>query len=133
MGKTFLGILATTVACSLGAAGAAAAGSRGGRRYVDADGNGICDYNGGTCVYADADGDGVCDVCGASHGYCHSGTAFADADGDGVCDNYAPGQCWGDGSGGQRGCGSGSHHGGSNRGSGSGSHHGGNARHGCGR
>lgn len=105
MGKTFLGILATTVACSLGAA---AAGSRGGRRYVDADGNGICDYNGGTCVYADADGDGV-------------------------CDNYDPGQCWGDGSGGQRGCGSGSHHGGSNRGSGSGSHHGGNARHGCGR
>ena len=56
-------------------------------RYLDADGNGVCDNCGaaaGSCTgYVDADGDGVCDYRGANG----SGRGFVDADGDGICDN----------------------------------------------
>ena len=36
--------------------------------------------------FVDADGDGVCDYHGAG-----CGTGFVDADGDGVCDHYGTG------------------------------------------
>lgn len=88
MKKALLGILAAVAALSVGTTAALAAGPGGGRCFVDADGDGICDNAGSRCVYADADGDGLCDVCGAGHGSCPAGegTAFVDADGDGVCD-----------------------------------------------
>ena len=73
-------------------------------RYVDANGDGICDNRGtGACRYVDVNGDGICDTCG--NGACH----YVDADGDGVCDNY--GQYAGTGNGG-------GHHGGGCRGGG---------------
>ena len=33
----------------------------GGRNYVDANGDGVCDNRGTYCRYVDANGDGVCD------------------------------------------------------------------------
>lgn len=82
---------------------AAGPGLGGGRNYVDADNNGICDYADSGCVYVDADGDGICDTCGmAGAEYCVN---YVDADGDGVCDNYASGQGLCNGTG--RGCGNG--------------------------
>ena len=53
-------------------------------RYVDANGDGICDY------FTDKDGDGICDNCnweGRPGNGC--GRYFVDKDGDGICDNYA--------------------------------------------
>lgn len=89
MRKVFLGVLAAVIMLSAGTDTAFAAGPRGGRCFVDADGDGICDYAGSVYVCVDADGDGICDVCGANYGSCLTGegTAFADADGDGICDN----------------------------------------------
>lgn len=69
-------------------------------RYLDTDGNGLCD----TCIsanhYVDADGNGVCDTCNT---LCH----FTDSDGDGVCDSHSAQQTTRSGSG---------HHGRSRRG-----------------
>ena len=89
----------------------------GGRAFVDADGDGVCDrYADGRCGgYVDADGDGVCDACGAEANSCKG---YVDADGDGVCDNYAAGNGCGRGfvdengdgvcdNGGRGGCGAG--------------------------
>ena len=77
MGNT---ILATITALSLGLTCVVSAGSGAGCRYVDADGNGVCDYAGsGVCNYVDADGDGICDYAGNACGH-------VDADGDGICD-----------------------------------------------
>jgi hypothetical protein len=66
-----------------------------GVNYVDANGDGICDYAplGGCCSYADADGDGVCDHYSNYGCYGHGqgtgqGGGFIDSNGDGVCDNY---------------------------------------------
>lgn len=89
MRKAFSAILATVIVLSVCATTAFAAGPGGGRYFVDADGDGICDNSGSVCIYADADRNGVCDVCGVNHGICLTGegTAFADADGDGICDN----------------------------------------------
>jgi hypothetical protein len=57
-------------------------------RYVDADGDGVCD------LFVDEDGDGVCDNEGAwgrgrsaGRGMMNRSSNWADADGDGVCDN----------------------------------------------
>lgn len=38
-------------------------------RYVDADGDGVCDNRGTGCRYTDADGDGVCDYYGTGMGH----------------------------------------------------------------
>ena len=113
MKKILLGMMAAILVLTM-AAGALAEeagcgrgcmrGGSGVRRYVDADGDGVCDYCGrggrgsdvdaegdGGCdhcgqdgcgYYVDADGDGVCDYCG------QGGRYYVDADGDGVCDNY---------------------------------------------
>ena len=89
MKRVLTGILTAALAVSLCAATAFAAGPRGGRYFVDADGDGICDNAGSRCVYLDVDKDGVCDICGAEHGSCPAGKglAFVDADGDGICDS----------------------------------------------
>lgn len=54
--------------------------------------------------YIDANGDGVCDYCGNT-GCGGHGRYYIDADGDGVCDNYGTGA----------GCRGGGHHGGGRR------------------
>lgn len=101
MRKVFLGVLAAVIMLSAGADTAFAAGPRGGRCFVDADGDGICDVCGanyGSCLtgegtaFADADGDGICDNCGLYHWCGMGGGNYIDADGDGVCDNYVSGQ-----------------------------------------
>lgn len=91
MRKVFLGIWATIIALSVETSVFAACPAAG-CNYVDADGDGICDYAGSFCNYIDSDGDGICDYCGSFHS---SGSAFVDADGDGICDYYAVGQCGG--------------------------------------
>lgn len=93
MKNLFLGILATLIALSAGAATTFTpeAGDR--PCFIDADGDGICDN--AVCVYTDEDGDGICDVCGAYHCYGTAGANggnFVDADNDGVCDYYEAGQ-----------------------------------------
>ena len=94
MKRVLTGALAAVLAVSLCAATAFAAGPRGGRYYVDADGDGVCDNAGSRRAYVDEDGDGACDICGAEHGSCPAGrgTAFADEDHDGICDNFQSGQ-----------------------------------------
>lgn len=71
-----------------------------GYRYVDANGDGVCDWygTGHSCGmgFVDADGDGVCDYCGNGYG---AGYGYVDANGDGVCDNYGTGSCYGAGCG----------------------------------
>lgn len=57
MRKVFAGVLAAMVLLSSGATVAFAAGCGGGRYFVDADGNGICDNAGSMCIYTD----GICD------------------------------------------------------------------------
>lgn len=52
-------VLMIAIVLSVCAVTAFAAGS-GGRRFTDADGDGVCD-NAGDCAYLDANGDGVCD------------------------------------------------------------------------
>lgn len=105
MKKTLLGILIGLVILAVGVTTAFAAGP-GGRhhgtgatgtgvcRYVDANGDGVCDTC-GVCHaawgsnYTDANGDGICDNRGTG---CGQGGGYADADGDGVCDNYTGSQ-----------------------------------------
>ncbi len=38
-----------------------------GTHFVDADGDGICDYSGTNQYYVDADGDGICDNYGTNY------------------------------------------------------------------
>lgn len=61
MKKVFLGILAAAILVSAGATASLAAGVGSGRRFVDANDDGVCDYADSGCAYVDADGDGVCD------------------------------------------------------------------------
>ena len=129
MKKSILRVLSTALVLSMCAATAFAAGPCGGRYFVDADGDGVCDNAGSRCAYVDEDGDGLCDICGAEHRACVAGEGaafvdadrdgicdncgmhhwcggnFVDADGDGICDNYQSGQ--GRGCGGQGGRGNG--------------------------
>ena len=59
-----------------------ASGQGTGNRFVDLDGNGVCDNRGVRCEqFADDDQNGVCDNHGKN---CES---FADKNNDGVCDN----------------------------------------------
>ena len=103
MKKAAMMMTAALLACTVGATGVWAAGP--GRnslqqtaataacRFVDEDGDGICDNHAdGVCRY-DADGDGLCDRAG-------QGSGWVDADGDGVCDNWTAGSCQGGGYGG---------------------------------
>ena len=59
MKKAFLGVLAATIVLSAGTTTAFAAGPGTGCNYVDANGDGICDYAGSACAYIDANGDGI--------------------------------------------------------------------------
>lgn len=61
MKKVFLGILAAAILVSAGATASLAAGAGSGRRFVDANDDGVCDYADSGCAYVDADGDGICD------------------------------------------------------------------------
>ncbi len=84
--KLVAGILiAALVATSIGVV-AARYGTENGARYVDADGDGVCDNLGERPGYVDADGDGVCDTQG-SRGFRGDARNYVDADGDGICDN----------------------------------------------
>ncbi len=98
-------VVLALVAAVLTAVGVFAAGNGAGRgswgnhcRYVDADGDGVCDNQGVYCQFVDANGDGICDnhgtycqhvdasgdgICDTHGTYCQ----YVDADGDGVCDN----------------------------------------------
>jgi len=85
--KLVAGILiAALVATSIGVA-AARYGTDSGVRYVDANGDGVCDNIGERPGYVDEDGDGVCDNQG-SRGFRGYGRIFVDTDGDGICDNF---------------------------------------------
>lgn len=61
----------------------AAAPSRGGNgravNYVDANGDGVCDY------FTDTDKNRICDHCTRYGG---RGRQFVDKNGDGICDNF---------------------------------------------
>lgn len=92
MKKILAGILTAVLVFSLSTASVLAAGRGCRRNFVDADGDGVCDYAGSYCRYTDENDDGICDNCGALAGAC-GGQNFVDADGDGVCDNYAAGGC----------------------------------------
>lgn len=63
MKKIRIAAIAAAIVLALGVTTAFAAG---GRNFVDADGDGICDNRGAGlgCWYVDADGDGVCDNYG---------------------------------------------------------------------
>lgn len=86
MKKIRIAALSAAIVLTLGVTTAFAAGGRfarlnGGCRnagqgiyYVDANGDGVCDYHGANCNYVDADGDGVCDNYGTGlGGGCHGG------------------------------------------------------------
>lgn len=87
MKKALLGILAAVAALSVVTTAAFAAGPGGGRCFVDADGDGICDNAGTRCVYADADGDGVCDNAASCRGS-GCGRGFHGGHGNGFCGGY---------------------------------------------
>lgn len=89
MRKAFLGVLATMITLSVGTTSAFAAIPGAGPNYVDANGDGICDYANSICAYIDIDRDGICDICGAKHGNCLTVDEknFVDVNGDGICDN----------------------------------------------
>lgn len=54
-----------------------------GCRFVDSNGDGICDNRGSEqCLHN-----------GTGNGHCDGNGRFIDADNDGVCDNYADGTC----------------------------------------
>lgn len=73
-----------SLAMPVSAAVSAKTANTGRYRYVDANGDGVCDY------FTDKDGDGICDNCdwgGRPGAGC--GRYFTDKDGDGICDHYA--------------------------------------------
>lgn len=84
--KAVVGVFVAGMVLSIGATSAFTAGPEYGRNFVDADGDGACDYAGTACRYIDSDHDGICDNRGRGKlGY---GRNFVDTDADGVCDNY---------------------------------------------
>lgn len=66
MKKILMGTAIAALVLTVGVTGAFAAG---GRNYVDANGDGICDNRGNYCRFVDTDGDGVCDYHGTSCRY----------------------------------------------------------------
>lgn len=79
MKKRWMSAAAAAMVLMIGATSAVAWGGQ--SRYVDANGDGVCDNR--TVNWGDANGDGVCDNC-AGNGQC---VGFVDANGDGICDN----------------------------------------------
>ena len=72
MKKVLIGTLAVVLVLTAMTAGALAAGRGHASRFVDADGDGICDNYGADCKsfgcglgFVDTDNDGVCDNCGS--------------------------------------------------------------------
>ena len=100
MKKILMGTAVTALVLTVGLTTAFAAG---GRYYVDANGDGVCDNWGSYSRFVDADGDGVCDYQGTN-------CRFVDADGDGVCD-YQGANCRSGGGYGGYGCHGGGRHG----------------------
>ena len=70
MKKILMGTAVTALVLTVGLTTAFAAG---GRYYVDANGDGVCDNRGSYCRFMDADGDGVCDYQGTN---CRSGGGY---------------------------------------------------------
>ena len=66
MKKILMGTAIAALVLTVGGTGAFAAG---GRNYVDANGDGICDNRGNYCRFVDTDGDGVCDYHGTGCRY----------------------------------------------------------------
>ena len=58
-------------------------------RYIDRDGDGICDLCKSGINYVDSDNNGVCD--NYDGGLNAGGANYVDSDNDGVCDNYSGG------------------------------------------
>lgn len=80
MKKAAMMMTAALLACTVGATGVWAAGpGRNGLRQTAAT---------AACRFVDEDGDGLCDRAG-------QGSGWVDADGDGVCDNWTAGSCQG--------------------------------------
>ena len=89
MKKIWMGLASVVLVMTLGVTGALAAGHHGqglhhtaasssgtyGTYFVDANGDGVCDYHGTNCGghFVDADGDGVCDNYGTGLGSHHGG------------------------------------------------------------
>lgn len=100
MKKRWLSAAAAAMVLMIGATSAVAWGGQQGSRYVDANGDGICDNR--AVQWTDANGDGICDNCAGyvdanGDGICDNrgtngrGAGYVDANGDGVCDNRAAG------------------------------------------
>lgn len=85
MKKRWMQAAAAAMVLMIGATSAVAWGGQQGSRYVDADGDGVCDNR--TVNWVDANGDGICDNRNANG----QGAGYVDADGDGICDNRAAG------------------------------------------
>ena len=71
MKKILMGTAVTALVLTVGLTTAFAAG---GRYYVDANGDGVCDNRGSYCRFVDANGDGVCDYQGTN---CRSGGGYS--------------------------------------------------------
>ena len=109
MKRTFGIVLSAVTVLSIGATSVFAAGSRNGRSYNDADGDGACDNRvTATCVnnencptssFVDENNDGVCDHRSTAN--CQNAGQgngnFIDEDNDGVCDNRGMGKGCGKG------------------------------------
>ena len=109
MKKTLGIVLSAVTVLSIGATSVFAAGSRNGRNYTDADGDGVCDNRASaSCVnsescptanFVDEDNDGICDTRGTGRGQ-NAGLSngnFVDEDNDGICDNRGTGRGCGKG------------------------------------
>lgn len=101
MKKAVITFMIMTALVSVGTISAIAAG---GENYIDADGNGVCDYVEDTFPSAS----GSCALSGYSPASASTvfsqtvkGANYVDADNDGVCDNYESGTCPRDGTGNQ--------------------------------
>ena len=109
MKKTLGIVLSAVTVLSIGATSVFAAGSRNGRNYTDADGDGACDNRvAASCVnsencptanFVDENNDGICDNRGTGKGQnagqCNGN--FVDEDNDGICDNRGSGRGYGKG------------------------------------
>ena len=103
MKKLATGIFAALPLCT-SIISAYASGQGYGRRFTDANGDGICDRANAACAFVDANENGLCDSCLMDADGCGYGPNFADADEDGVCDQRSFASCPGSGFGNGRGC-----------------------------
>lgn len=96
MKRALAGILISGTVFATAVVSVCAAGRGVGRRFYDADGNGVCD-NAAVCYESCLSGSGC-------------GQYYIDADDDGICDNYTNGHHSGRGRSTRSGCGSGQGH-----------------------